>query len=54
MPTPFAFFVDVRYVGDQFSIQSMMTPTNLVSVTSIILFPSIDIHSMDRGTHFCV
>ena len=42
------------YVGDQFSLQSMMTPRNLVSVTSTILFPSINISFMDRGTHFGV
>ena len=55
MPTPFATFL-LMYVmcGDQFSLQSMMTPRNLVSVTSIILFPSKNIPFMDRGTHFGV
>ena len=40
--------------GDQFNLQSMMTPRNLVVVTSIILFPSINIPFMNRGTHFGV
>ena len=55
MLTPFATFL-LMYVmcEDQFSLQSMMTPRNLVSVTSIILFPSIHISFMDHGTHFGV
>ena len=55
MPTPFATSLLMYLIcGDQFSFQSMMTPRNLVSVTSIILFPSINISFMDRGTHFGV
>ena len=55
IPAPFATFL-LMYVicGDQFSLQSMMTPRNLVSVTSMILFLSIDISFLDRGTYFAV
>ena len=55
MPTHFATFLLLYVIcGDQFSWQAMMTPRNLVPVTSIILFPSINIPFIDRGTHFDV